>query len=251
MLQVLIIEDEVGAAQNLRAILANSPTVIEVLAELDSIADTVDWLAAHPKPDLGFFDIQLADGSSFEIFKQARVEFPVIFTTAFNQYAIDAFQVNSIDYLLKPIQAEAVQRALDKYHRLQPPSPSVQDLLAQLQLGSMPTYRQSFLLPYRDQLIPLDIQDCAYFGLEHAQCFVYTRDGRRYPVDQSLEQLEAELDPNSFFRANRQFIVSRSSIQTIHLYFSGRLLLGLQPAARTQVIISKARVRVFKEWMGR
>lgn len=251
MLKVVIIEDEVGAAQNLGAILAGLPMAIQVLAILDSLTDAIDWLATNPSPDLGFFDIQLADGSSFEIFRRTQVGFPVIFTTAYDQYAIDAFKVNSIDYLLKPIQAEAVEQALNKYQSLQPTAPALQQLLAQLQPPAASSYRQSFLLAHRDQLIPLAVHDCAYFHVEHAQCFVYTQHGQRFPIDQSLEQLEAELEPQAFFRANRQFLISRSCIQTIHLYFNGRLLLGLQPSTNKEVMISKARASVFKAWMGK
>jgi len=248
-LRIILIEDEHGAAQNLRAILAELQPAATVLAELDSVEESVAWIKANPAPDLGFFDIQLADGSSFDIFKQVAVDFPVIFTTAFDQYAIQAFKVNSIDYLLKPINKEALQSALKKYEKQYLQPVQLKQMLALLQRAEPPTFRQSFLVSFRDQLIPVPIQDCAYFSVENAQLFLYTSAGKRWALDHTLDQLEEQLNPQFFFRANRQFLVAKASITAIQVYFNGRLLLTLNPPIQEKVIISKARRPLFKQWI--
>lgn len=248
-MRIILIEDEHGAAQNLRAILAELQPTATVLAELDSVEESVDWIKANPAPDLGFFDIQLADGSSFDIFKQVAVDFPVIFTTAFDQYAIQAFKVNSIDYLLKPINKEALQSTLKKYEKQYLQPVQLKQMLALLQRAEPPSFRQSFLVSFRDQLIPVPIQDCAYFSVENAQLFLYTSAGKRWALNHTLDQLEEQLNPQFFFRANRQFLVAKASITAIQVYFNGRLLLALDPPIQEKVIISKARSPLFKQWI--
>jgi len=248
-LRILLIEDEPGAAQNLRAILAELQPGAEILAELDSVEESVAWIKANAAPDLGFFDIQLADGSSFAIFKQVAVDFPVIFTTAFDQYAIQAFKVNSIDYLLKPLNREALAMALRKYEKQYLQPVQLKQMMALLQRTESPSFRQSFLVSFRDQLIPIATQDCAYFSLENTQLFLYSSEGKKWPLDYTLDQLEQQLDPQQFFRVNRQFLVAKKCIAAIHTYFNGRLLLTLNPSVPEKVIISKARTPVFKQWM--
>ncbi len=248
-MRILLIEDEPAAAQNLRSILAELQPSAEVLAELDSVEESVAWMKANAAPDLGFFDIQLADGSSFEIFKQVAVDFPVIFTTAFDQYAIQAFKVNSIDYLLKPLNREALQMALRKYEKQYLQPVQLQQMMALLQRAEPPAFRQSFLVSFRDQLIPVPIQDCAFFSLENTQLFLYSTEGKKWALDHTLDQLEQQLDPKLFFRANRQFLVAKKNIVTIHTYFNGRLLLTLSPSVSEKVIISKARNPQFRQWM--
>ncbi len=248
-MRIILIEDEHGAAQNLRAILAELQPAATILVELDSVEESVAWIKANPAPDLGFFDIQLADGSSFDIFNQVAVDFPVIFTTAFDQYAIQAFKVNSIDYLLKPINKEALQAALKKYEKQYLQPVQLKQMLALLQAAEPPTFRQSFLVSFRDQLIPVSIQDCAYFRVENTQLFLYTSAGKRWALDYTLDQLEEQLNPQLFFRANRQFLVAKANISAIQVYFNGRLLLTLNPPIEEKLIISKARSPLFKQWI--
>lgn len=250
-MQIILVEDEYGAAQNLRTMLKELVPEAVILAELDSVAETVEWLNTHPAPALGFFDIRLADGSSFEVFEQVAVDFPVVFTTAYEEFAIQAFKVNSIDYLLKPINQDALAFALEKYKKQALGKGQMQQMLSLFQQSQPQPFRQSFLLPFRDQLIPLNVTDCAYFMVENAQVYVGTFNHKKLLVEQKLELLEAQLDPQQFFRANRQWLISRRSITAIHLYFNGRLLLELHPPVTEKIIISKARCTLFKEWMNR
>ncbi|WP_338868745.1 LytTR family DNA-binding domain-containing protein [Spirosoma sp. SC4-14] len=267
-MRVLIIEDEQMAANHLTALLRDIEPSLTVLGILDSVDDgRLQW--PHlPTPDLIFSDIQLADGLSFSLLEQVPVPCPIIFTTAYDDYAIRAFKLNSIDYLLKPIEAEALAASLHKYRSLA--RPATTDLVRQMQtlLSSQAfltqTYRQSFLIQFRDKLLPIKVSDIAYFSIEggvvSATLVNRVTDHRvtdhrvtvqpiSYPIDLKLEELETQLDPQQFFRANRQFVVSRNSIREAELYFNGRLQLKLQPEPTTPVLISKDRAPQFKKWM--
>lgn len=247
-LRVIIVEDEGGAANDLRLVLKEISPSINVLATLGSIEQTVDWLAKNHPPNLGFFDIQLEDGLSFEIFQETTVNFPVIFTTAFDEYAIKAFKVNSIDYLLKPISEKAMRFSLHKYEKLNKGNLSM--AVIDKILEAMPG-RQSatFLIHYKDKLLPVAAGDFAFFFIEGGLVHGCTLAGENYPVESTIEELELKLNPKQFFRANRQCIVNRSAIKEIEFYFNGRLLLKLSPPSKNPVLISKARVPIFKEWM--
>lgn len=252
-MRVLIIEDEVLAATHLAALLRDIEPSLTVLAVIDSVAEGRERWGSLPTPDLIFSDIQLADGLSFSLLEQVRVPCPIIFTTAFDEYAIRAFKLNSIDYLLKPIERESLEASLLKYRSLT--RPATDDLVRQMQemlsdRAFVPkTYRNGFLIQFRDKLLPIKVSDIAYFDIEGGVVSATLFTKIRYPIDQKLDDLEIQLDPQQFFRANRQFIVSRKSIQEAELYFNGRLQLQLQPLPGGSVVISKDRASQFKKWM--
>ena len=254
-MKILIIEDETAAAQNLRAILEELAAEVELLAVLESVAEAVDWLRTHPIPDLAFVDIQLADGLSFEIFEQVEATFPVIFTTAYDEYAVQAFTVNSIDYLLKPLDRDAVRASLQKYqqrHAATSPwdAQTMQQLLQTMQQTSPTSYKSSFLVHYRDKLLPIEVGSFAYFYSQSKVVHGMTHDHKTYVLDYTLEELEQQLNPADFYRANRQYVVARRAIIDISFYFNGRLLLNLRPSSDDPVLISKARAPEFKVWMS-
>lgn len=255
-MKVLIIEDEAAAAQNLQAILQELAIKAELLAVLESVDEAVDWLRTHPNPDLAFVDVQLADGLSFEIFEQVEADFPIIFATAYDEYAIRAFAVNSVDYLLKPLDRDAVQASLQKYQqRYASATPwdaqAIRQLLQTMQQSSPASYKSSFLVHYRDRLIPVETDSFAYFHSQNKVVHGVTHDRKNHVLDYTLEELEQQLDPTHCYRANRQYIVARRAIVDITFYFNGRLLLNLSPASSEQVLVSKARAPEFKAWMRR
>lgn len=246
-LNVIIVEDELGAANNLKYLLKELAPYITVQAHVTSVEDAVEWLSANESPDLAFFDIQLEDGLSFDIFKQVKVDFPVIFTTAFDQYAIDAFKVNSIDYLLKPIQEAELQHSLSQFEQSR--KPAMPEELIDSILKKMSGEVTSFLVHYRDKLVPVLASDIACFYIEEGLVHGLSFQGNLYPIENALDELENMLDGQTFFRANRQCIVHREAIKDIDFYFNGRLSLNLAQQPKELVLISKARVPVFKGWM--
>ncbi len=247
-INVIIVEDESGAADNLKYMLADMAPQVCVVAVLCSIEEASAWLEGNTNPDLGFFDIQLEDGLSFEIFKQVTVNFPVIFTTAFDQYAIDAFKVNSVDYLLKPIKEEDLLFSINKFEQTKKSSASLDTIESILRTvtGQKTT---SFLVHFRDKLVPVSANDIGYFYIEEGLVHGCSFKNSVYPIDQTLDDLENSLDKHLFFRANRQFIINRKAVQDIEFYFNGRLAINLNPQPKENVLISKARVPVFKAWM--
>jgi two-component system LytT family response regulator len=210
---------------------------------------TVAWLSSNPTPDLAFFDIQLEDGLSFEIFKKVEIDFPIIFTTAFDSYAIEAFKVNSIDYLLKPIKEEDLKFSLDKYRNLN--GSKVSRAVIDKIVDSMRARQglSTFLIHYKDKLIPIAEKDFAYFYIDNGVVHGCTHSNQTYLMDQTVEELDRQLNDRQFFRANRQYIINRAAIKEAEFYFNGRLLLKLSPAAKDNVLISKVRVPVFKDWI--
>jgi two-component system response regulator LytT len=252
--KVLIVEDEPGVAQNLCDLLEEVEPGIEILSIEESVDETVNWIKTHSKPDLGFFDIRLADGNSFEIFEKTNVEFPVIFTTAYDEFALKAFKVNSIDYLLKPIDKKEVRFALEKYRKLYSAS-NVMDtdkLLAVMktfQEGRGEKFKKNLLVYQGDRIIPVDIQGIAYFQLREEGVIGITLDHKRLHIEQSLEKIMGQLSPMDFFRANRQFIVSRQAVQGASQHFNRKLKLNLQPSPGEEVLVSKSRITDFKKWL--
>jgi two-component system response regulator LytT len=248
-IRVVIIEDEIGAANNLTLLLKEIAPEVRLLAVLTSIHQSVEWLSQNQHPDLAFFDIQLEDGLSFEIFKHLNLNFPVIFTTAFNEYAIEAFKVNSVDYLLKPIKEEDLRFSIQKYKNLHEGN-ITQNLINKI-YNSLPRYREpvTFLIQHRDKLIPVPEKDFAFFYTESGLTHGCTHANQTYSIDKTIEDLELTLASTEFFRANRKFIVSRAAIKEIEFYFNSRLLLKLSPSAKDTVLVSKARVPLFKKWM--
>ncbi len=253
-MNVVIIEDEYPAAERLTKLLARADPQVSVVATLDSVASAVPWLQTHPAPDLIMSDIQLSDGLSFEIYEQVLIKSPIIFTTSYDEYAIRAFRHKSIDYLLKPIKFEELQRAIEKYRNFRQdfsdPVPAVRleqllDVLSHTGRSS----KKRFLVKKGEQLIPVADDDAAYFYTENELVYLITHTGKKYILDYTLEQLSTLLDPARFFRINRQFIVSLAAVQQIHTYFSSRLKLHLQPEADAEVLVSKGQVKGFKAWL--
>ena len=246
MLRAVIIEDETAAAINLQSILRQAAPDMEIVATLESVAEAVDYLGSRPQPDLLFMDIHLADGDSFRIFDAVEVTAPVIFTTAYDSYALEAFKVNGIDYLLKPLNSSDVERAVAKFQRLTGGERhDYGSRVRQLAAGR----EETFLVHVRDKIIPLHRDRIAYFHTSDERVTVCDLDGAVYPMDRTLEALQGLLPEEDFFRANRQFIVSRRAVREIVVWFGSRLSLTLQVATPERIVISKARVPEFKAWL--
>lgn len=248
-MKALIIEDEVMAAQALQKLLGEVSPNMEIVGVLESIEESVEWVENNPMPDLMFMDIHLADGSSFAIFDKVNVTCPVIFTTAYDEYALKAFEVNSIDYLLKPISKEALVHALNKYHTLAEKrvnADQIDKLLSHL--GEKKRYRSCFLLPERDKLVPLPVDIITYIYIDAKTVKIFTTNGKTYYMNHTLDDIMNELDPQMFFRANRQFIVSRQSIRDVSVWFGNKLAINLNVETPEKIIVSKARVSEFKTW---
>lgn len=250
-MRAIIIEDEILAVNHLQRLL-NEIGGIQVIAVLDSITSTVEWFGTNAQPDLVFMDIHLADGSVFKIFEYIDISSPIIFTTAYDEYAIKAFKVNSIDYLLKPITHQSLEKALDKLKRLAGASavPSeIHQLIASL--NKEKSYKTHFLMPVKgSKLIPLLARDIAYIHIEDGLVKAKTTDGKSYIFEFTLDELAGMLHPANFFRANRQFIISRNSIKEVDYYFNNRLSINLKVPVSEKIIISKVRVTEFREWFS-
>ena len=247
MMKALLIEDETAAARNLAAVLREVAPGVQIVATLESVAESIEWLRSNPQPDLLFMDIHLADGDSFRIFGAVEVTAPVIFTTAYDRYALEAFKVSSIDYLLKPINADDVRRALEKLRRLT----SGERLDYGSRVRSLAAQRQEevFLVRVRDRIIPLQRDRIAYCYTSNEKVTACDFDGETYPLDKTLEALQALLPERDFFRANRQFIVARRAVKEIAVWFGSRLTLHLMVDTPERIVISKARVPEFKTWL--
>ena len=251
-MKTLIIEDEKAALRNLKAAMKEVEAEFEIVGETDSVAGTLEWFATHPMPELVFMDIHLADGSAFGIFDRVNITCPIIFTTAYDEYALQAFQVNSIAYLLKPISSVDLQKAVDKLKMLEG-SGSLQpvvDLQAVMRaLKREESYKTHFLVPVKgDRFVPVSVEQICYFYIDDGAVKAVTRSAGSYDFQQTLDELAEQLNPRQFFRANRQYIVARKAVVGASLWFGGRMVLQLTPPTAEKVIISKARVPAFKEW---
>lgn len=247
-MKVLIVEDETSSYENLLSILREVAPMTEVVGNTESVAETVRWLNENQSPDLIFMDIHLSDDSAFAIFSQTEVKVPIIFTTAYDQYALDAFHVNSIEYLLKPIKVKDVRRAIDKFHML-----SNIDLAAYLgRMGSLvpePRWQSRLLVPHRDMLVPVNVADIAYIFSTDKNTTIGMNNGEQLGYNKSLESILSTLDPQQFFRANKQFAINRDSVEKITVWYDSRLLLTLTAATPERLFISKNRAAEFKQWM--
>lgn len=251
-MRILILEDEQKTAQDLKATIGEIVPDANFVALLDSVEGAVQWFANNPAPDLAFFDIQLGDGLSFDIFKECEVSCPVIFCTAFDEYALQAFQANGIDYILKPFDRESVNRALEKVKNLEnffQQREGRQERIANLLESVQPNLKTTFMVAQRDKLIPIAVKDIAYFYIEHEIAFLYTFDNRRFIIDHTLEELEGIVDPKQFYRANRQFLINGKSVLEVEQYFARKLLLKLNTPTKEQVLVSKAKATSFLRWM--
>lgn len=258
-MQVFIIEDEHLGLERLIKLLGEVDPALEVLGHAESIKSAVLWLQNNPAPDLIFMDIELADGQCFEIFNQVDVHTPIIFTTSYDEYALHAFKVNSIDYLLKPVKKEELAGALDKFQRLKDQlTPKTQafnidKLIRELRQSSQPQgYRKRFLLKQGQRWISVELHEIAWFNADGKLCFLRTWDNRRFIVDYTLEELTEMLDPADFFRINRSYLAHAKAIKSIDAYFGGKLILQLHPKPESNdVIVSKEKATDFKRWMGK
>lgn len=253
-MKVLIIEDEKPAAKRLTKMVKTCRPDCEIIDTLDSVEVAVDWLKNHSKPDLIFMDVQLADGISFEIFGQTEVTSPIIFTTAYDEYALQAFKVNSLDYLLKPIDPEELDKALcqyDKYTRQGNKTVNNSAIEHLLQTLTKKEYKERFLVKIGQQLTYLKVNDIAYFYSEDGLIFACQQNGKRHNLDYTLDQLADLLNPNDFFRINRKIITHLPSIKKIHTYFNSRLKLELAPNTTLETIVSRDRVSDFKKWLDK
>ncbi|HKK80366.1 MAG TPA: LytTR family DNA-binding domain-containing protein [Phaeodactylibacter sp.] len=249
-MNVLIVEDEELAAERLQQLINELQPEAKVQASLDSVEDTVRYLQRQPDLDLAFFDIQLADGLSFQIFKQAKVPCPVVFTTAYDQYTLQAFKVNSVDYLLKPIDREELGQSLKQFEELRsvfnggPALERVEQALSMLQKD----YKTRFVVKAGHQFLSIKTSSVLYFFSEHKMTWLRHRDGKKHQLDYSLEQLEQLLDPTQFYRVNRQHIVQIESVEQATIYSNARLKLMLSDGK--EVLVSRDRVGGFRKWMG-
>ena len=256
-MNVLIVEDEELAVRKLTKLLEEINPELQIVGTTPSIQTTVAYLQSQPALDLIFMDIELADGQSFDIFQQVTVPTPVIFTTSYDEYAIKAFKVNSIDYLLKPIRRHDLVASLQKYNQLSrkpdvPTAPTIDALVQQLRQHIQPTeYRRRFLVRHLSQWLPIETKEIAFFHSEDGVTLFRTETGQKFSLDYTLDELETMLEPAVFFRANRQFLINVGSVQQIHPYFNNKLKLILRPSPSEDVLVSRERAADFKKWMGK
>jgi len=249
-MRVLIIEDETAASENLIAMLQEIDPEIEVLKVLESVQQTVRWLSSNPAPDLIFMDIHLSDGSAFTLFQEMEVTVPIVFTTAYDQYALDAFTVNSVDYLLKPIKTSELERALDKFKRWT--HSDVMDYLQRMMKmkpANTATYTTSLLVPVKDKLVPVSMDDVACIYSTDRKTQIYMKSGQMMLYNRSLDSIIVGLDPSRFFRANKQYIVARDSVKEMVVWFDSRLLVSMPIELPEPLFISKNKAAEFKNWM--
>jgi len=251
-MKVLIVEDEEYAARQLLSLLKECSADMEVVGILDSIEDAVKYLKHATLPDIIFLDIYISDGLSLEIFRAAPVDVPVIFTTAYDQYSLKAFEIGAIDYLLKPIKKIDLERALRKYQRIEgQPLFQLESTLSAISKALVkPAYKNYFLLPYKDRMIPIAANDFSYFEAHNGTVRGISIEGKTFLMEDNLEKLNECLDPKQFYRVNRQFLVNRKAIQYVEFYFNGRLLLKTTPVSEESILISKAKATEFKSWMS-
>lgn len=251
MIKVIIIEDELPNVQRLVKMLGAFDRDMIVVETLQTVHESVDWLKSNEQPDIIFMDIRLTDGLSFEIFNHVKVTVPVIFITAYDEYALKAFEVNGVDYLLKPLESEKLEKAISKARSMRgiESNESLLSLIKNMQ-ASKPIYRTRFLIGYRDRLLVLMANEIAYFTSENKATYLITHQSKRYMIDQTLEVLEKEMDPENFFRISRQYITSLSSIHKIHQSFNGQLKIELLPDPGDYVLMSRERSGQLKKWLN-
>jgi DNA-binding LytR/AlgR family response regulator len=254
-MKVVIVEDEHLSAQRLQGMLKKYDPSIEVLAELPSVAASVDWFKNNPDPDLVLMDIHLEDGQSFSIYETINLQVPVIFTTAFDEYTIKAFKVNSVDYLMKPLNYEELVAAIEKFKRIHGEDGEEKTLGLEHLLQSMqkkePEYKSRFLVSIGSRLKTIETEDIQYFFSADKITFLVTKENQRFPIDYSLDKMAVMLDPKQFYRINRQMTVKLEAIKNIHVFTKGKIKLDLDPPTKEDVFVSMDKVVEFKEWLGK
>lgn len=240
-MRVVIFEDEQYTAERLQKLLKRYSSDIQVLQVIPSVKEGIAWLSENPQPELIFMDIRLSDGSCFELFEAVKLRAPIIFTTAYDEYALRAFQVYALDYLVKPIDFQDLKRALEKYEQWvsQPAAPIVTQ------------EKKRFLIKIGEQYRWIPVEEIAYFHALNGAVWLVTNQGKRYPLENSLDRIEQQLNPQVFFRLNRQFLSRIESIDQIHSFFNSRLKVVLQPKNEERVLVSRERVGLFKAWLDR
>lgn len=250
-MNIVIIEDEAPAFRRLQRMLEEVNPEVNIVEVLDSVEESANWLKQNSTPDLIFMDIQLADGLSFEIFDQVEVRAPVIFTTAYDEYALKAFKVNSIDYLLKPIDAALLTQALSKFEGLKESysgKTDLKEILRSIQPDTK-TYKTRFLVKQRDRLLSIKTTEIAYLLSENGIVYLYTLSGKKYLFDKALDQLEEQLDPSLFYRINRQCLAHVEAVSSALAYDKGKMLVELAPKAPSPILVSREKAADFKRWL--
>lgn len=250
-MNVLIIEDERPAAEKLEKMVRAIHPKVRILAKLESVIDSINWLNANDKPELIFMDIQLDDGICFEIFDSVKIETPIIFTTAYDTYAIKAFQVNSVDYLLKPIEEQALTKALEKYKQIYQSNQVQNDKLNLLYNQIIQNYKTRFFVKLGNHFHSVSVDEVQCFLIQERGTFLRTNNGKKYDLDYSLDQVQKLLDPSKFFRINRNYLIHIDSIQDIYSYSSSRLGVKLKMLDHLDMIVSREKVADFKKWLDR
>lgn len=252
-MKVLIVEDELPAANRLAKLLLQCGEGVDIVNRVDSVEAAVNYFNTAPVIDIIFMDIQLADGLSFDIFEQVHIKTPVIFTTAFDQYTLKAFKVNSIDYLLKPIDEKELYRALDKYNELHKKQPvDFSDKMRQLmQEMNLVKYKERLLIKRGQQLSYLKTEKTAYCYADGKLCFAVDFDGTKYLLENNLSQLEEQLQPDTFYRINRHLLINIEAVKKVHTWLGGRLKVDITPSTTAETVVSRERVNGFKEWLGK
>jgi DNA-binding LytR/AlgR family response regulator len=250
-MKIIIIEDELPALKRISKLVKDILPKAEILGTADNIEGAVELFRAFPEAQLALMDIELADGQSFEVFNRVEVKVPIIFTTAYDEYALKAFKVNSIDYLLKPIDAEELKQALDKLSLLQQVSPALNlnQLLQSINQKSA-GYKQRFLVKMGQKYLSIGISEIAFFHAAEKLVYLVTKEQRKYIIDYTLDELEQMVDPHIFFRLNRQYLSHIESIESISSYFNGKLKIILKPVVAEEILVSRERASDFKQWLN-
>lgn len=253
-MNILILEDETKAAERLQQLVKEVQPDAAIVYTAESVKQAVAWLNSNDAPDLILSDIQLADGLSLEVFKQTATATPVIFTTAYDAYTLNAFKLNSIDYLLKPIDKDELKAAFTKYHSQRQPqdgmSKKMLELFRQITTGKA-SHKSRFLVRQGERLITIPVEEVTYVRADDKVVFLHTRKGQKHIIDDPLDELETTLDPDVFFRINRTYIAPLSSIEKIYTHFNGRLKINLQGNDDQEIFVSRARATAFKKWLGK
>ncbi|MBL4670520.1 MAG: response regulator transcription factor [Flavobacteriales bacterium] len=248
-MEVLIIEDEFLSAERLKKLVLDLDRTISIIGVIDSVEDAVNWFENNSSPDLVFLDIHLADGSSFEIFEKVEIKAPIIFTTAYDKYAIKAFKVDSIDYLLKPIDKVELEKAVEKYKKRQKRSEVTSKNVKEILDKISPSYKDRFMVKSLNSIISLKTYDIAYFYSEDKLSFIKTKQGKKHVIDYSLDQLTELISPKQYFRVNRKIIINIDAIEKMEGYLNSRLLITTNPAHSEIIVVSREKVSAFKKWL--
>ncbi len=252
-MKILIIEDEPQTAIDMAQTLKKVEPSIEVLDILDSVSSSVNYLTTNVMPELIYMDIQLADGLSFDIFRQVKITCPVIFCTAYDEYAINAFKLNGVDFILKPFDINSVRKSIEKINLLKThfqKESQYTDLVTNFLSTLKPATKSCFLVNHKGKMIPIATSDIAYFFITDKLNFIFTFDGQKYLVDHSLEELERMVDSQQFYRVNRQYLLNFASIKEVEPYFNRKLVVKLSVKCTEQILVGKLKITDFKTWLS-